>query len=89
MKKSSGAAATQKVAALVAQLCLSLDVNDLAFSTLLNNITECKYFDIPNAKFPSSINNIITFLHINLRSINNQEKLNKFYEFFFFPNQIF
>ena len=29
------------------------DVGDLTFSTLLNNIAECKYFDIPNAKILS------------------------------------
>ena len=60
------------------------DVDDLTFSTLLNNIAECKYFDIPKAKILSSSANGKTFLHINLRSINNQENFDKFHEFLTF-----
>ena len=60
------------------------DVGDLTFSTLLNNIAECKYCDIPNSKILSSTDNGITFLHINVRSINNQKNFDKFYEFLIF-----
>ena len=60
------------------------DVGDSTFTTLLNNIAECKYFDIPNSKILSSTDNGITFLHINLRSINNQENFDKFNEFLTF-----
>ena len=59
-------------------------MGDLTFSTLLNNIAECKYFDITNAKIFSSTANEITFLHVNRRSINNQENFDKFYEFLTF-----
>ena len=60
------------------------DVGDLTFSTLLNNIAKCKCFDIPNAKILSSTADGINFLHINLRSVNNQENFDKFYEFLTF-----
>ena len=60
------------------------DVGDLTFSTLLNNIAKCKYFDIPDAKILSSTADGINFLHINLRSINNQENFDKLYEFLIF-----
>ena len=56
-------------------------MGDLTFSTLLNNIAECNYFDITNAKILSSTANGITFLHLNLRSINDQENFDKFYKF--------
>ena len=56
------------------------DMGDLTFSTLLKNIAKCKYFDILNSKILSSTDNGITFHHINLRSINNQENFDKFHE---------
>ena len=77
------------VSRLAANETNNCDVGNLTFSTLLNNITECKYLDIPNSKILSSTDNGITFLHINLRSINNQENFDKFYKFltFTFPTR--
>ena len=58
------------------------DVTELSFCSLLNNISECKYFDVPSNDPTSSfhnIKNIISLLHVNIRSLNKQENFDALY----------
>ena len=37
------------------------DLTELRFSTLLNNISDCQYFDVPFNDPTSSIHNVVQF----------------------------
>ena len=60
------------------------DLTELSFYSLLNNISECQYFDGPFNDSTSSIhnvNNTISLLHVNIRSLNKQENFDALFEF--------
>ena len=60
------------------------DLTELSFCSLLNNISECQYFDVPFNDPTSSIHNvknIISLLHVNIRSLNKEENFDALFEF--------
>ena len=60
------------------------DLTELGFCSLLNNISECQYFDVPFNDPTSSIHNVkntIFLLHVNITSLNKQKIFDALYEF--------
>ena len=63
------------------------DLSELFCNSLFNNIAECDYTDVPYPDLPDTDKQFgkkqtaLTFLHINLRSINNLENFDALYEF--------
>ena len=69
-----------------------MDLSDLTYNSLLQNVTECNYFDVPYLDLPDrnlteDSQQTVTLLHVNLQSINNLQNFDAFEEFLtdFFP----
>ena len=61
--------------------------NEFSFCSLLNNISECQYFDVPFSDPIPSIHNIknaISLLQVNIRSLNKHENFEVLIEFLTF-----
>ena len=72
----------------------SCDLSDFTYNSLLQNITECNYFDAPYLDLPDknlteNSQQTLILLHVNLRSINHFQNFDAFEEFLtdlsFFP----
>ena len=64
----------------------SCDLSDLTYNSLLQNLTECNYFDISNLVLSGrnligNSSKTLTLVHVNLRSINNFQNFDAFEEF--------
>ena len=60
------------------------DLTELSFCCLLNNISECQYFDVP-LNIPTTsvryIKNTISLLHVSIRSLKKQENFDALFKF--------
>ena len=60
------------------------ELSELFFNSLISNINECCYFDIPFINLPHSSNNCkntLSFLHVNMRSLNKHQNFDALFEF--------
>ena len=59
------------------------ELSELLFNSLISNINEYCYIDIPFTNLPHSSNNYkntLSFLHVNMRSLNKHENFDALYE---------